>query len=116
AVSLCGIISRVVHQTDESVFQTGGDLPPIVRLMTERRDGAFQPRGVVTAHMQRGSKSHRLLHSRIFAKLLSQTWQIRASHRPCRQTDMLDDLIDRAVREQFSTRNVSQPVAALGFV
>src|SRR5437868_15503095 len=60
-VSCCGFV--VFHQTDESVLQTGRDLPPFVWLMTKGRDGAFQRGRVVTAHVQRISKSDRLLHS-----------------------------------------------------
>ena len=104
------------HQTDESVLQAGCDLPPLVWLMTERRDGAFERGGVVSAHVQRIAESDRLLHTGRFAQLFGELRQIRAAHRPSRQANARNHFLDGAVREQFAVGNVSQPVAALSFI
>src|SRR5207248_10555636 len=104
------------HQTDESVLQPRRTLPPIVRLVTEGRDGAFERGGVVTAHVQRIAKGNRLLHSGSFTQLFAQFREIGSTHRPNRQADARNHYIRGSSGKQFAFGNISKALTSLSLI
>src|SRR4029450_10787632 len=113
AVSCCNLILWTFHQADEGLLQTGGNLPPVIGRMPERRDGALQGRCIGAADMQRIAEGEGLntrfpprvcsqhgpprasaelppipggdrLNTPLPAELFSQTGQVRPAYRPCR--------------------------------
>src|SRR5215831_28140 len=101
---------------DEHFFQTGVDTMPFIWTPSEWRDGSFKRLRIVAADMQPTTEGHRLLHTRMPAKLLRELMEVRPAHRPCRKTRVCDDFRDGTICEQFAVGDVRQAMASFGFI
>src|SRR4029450_13823389 len=115
AVSCCNLILWTFHQADEGLLQTGGNLPPVIGRMPERRDGPLQGRCIGAADMQRIAEGDGL-NTWLAAELFSQTDQVGPAYRPRREANVSYDFVDGTVGEQSTLRNIGQPMTALGLV